>query len=59
MKLAQLHRAHVSGEEGLPQLQCRNGVLLQGQKMDSLYIHSIHVHSHFISYDQVLTLYRQ
>lgn len=28
MELAQLHRTHVSGEEGLPQLQCGDGVLL-------------------------------
>lgn len=36
MELAQLHRTHVCGEERLSQLQCRNGVLLQGQKMDSV-----------------------
>lgn len=29
MKLAQLHGPHVSGEEGLPQLQRRDGVLLK------------------------------
>lgn len=46
MKLAQLHWTHMSGEEGLSQLQCRNRVLLQGQKMDlvcsilyTLYLH--------------------
>lgn len=32
MKLTQLHRSHVSGEERLPQLQSRNGVLLKRQK---------------------------
>lgn len=31
MKLAKLHRPHVSWEEGLPQLQCWDGVLLKTQ----------------------------
>lgn len=55
MKLPQLHRTHVRGEEGLSQLQGRNGMLLQGQKMDSVFLFYI-VYLHFISYDQVLTL---
>lgn len=47
MKLAQLHRTHMSGKEGLSQLQGRNGVLLQEQKMYSLWSITYTLYLHF------------